>query len=500
MKSIQSHRILPLNAKNENPAGDYVLYWMQATRRLNAHFGLQYAVAAANRLGKPLLIYEGLRSGYPWASDRFHTFIMEGMAEHISLLGASGITYFPYVERRNGEGRGLVRALSDRACTVVSDWFPTFIVPQQNKNAAEKCPVKFVAVDSNGILPMAISQKPAYSAFVFRRTVVQRFFKESWATPPIPDPLAEVQIRANIDLSDIFSKWEPAFEQLADIPSAVCQLPIDHSVKPLHHSPGTRREALERLRQFVGSRLPKYAELRNQPDETAYSGLSPYLHFGKIDAFEIVESVFATQPESWNPDQISFADGQRYGFFKGDRNVESFLDELITWRELGYHFCNWQPDFDSFETLPDWVRATLNGHDHDPRPQVYSLEELEDAKTYDPVWNAAQRQLVKDGIIHNYLRMLWGKKILEWSPSAEEALQRMIHLNNKYAIDGRNPNSYSGIMWTLGRFDRPWAPARPVFGTVRYMSSDSTLKKLRMKNYLEQFGEPKQQGSLGFEV
>ena len=168
--------------------------------------------------------------------------------------------------------------------------------------------------------------------------------------------------------------------------------------------------------------------------------------------------------------------------------MESFLDEAVTWREVGFNMCSHRDDYDQFESLPDWAQKTLNDHASDPRPQLYSLAQLEASETHDPLWNAAQRQLVREGRMHNYLRMLWGKKILQWSPSPREALATLIDLNNKYAVDGRNPNSYSGIFWTLGRYDRPWGPVRPIFGTIRYMTSENTAKKLKLKGYLERYG------------
>ena len=166
----------------------------------------------------------------------------------------------------------------------------------------------------------------------------------------------------------------------------------------------------------------------------------------------------------------------------------------MTWRELGYGFCFHRPDYADFESLPDWARKTLADHEDDERPAVYDLRAFETASTHDEIWNAAQRELVARGRIHNYLRMLWGKKILHWSRSPREALAVMIELNNKYAIDGRDPNSYSGIFWVLGRFDRAWGPERPVFGKVRYMTSESTRRKLRLKGYLERWGDPEKEG------
>jgi deoxyribodipyrimidine photo-lyase len=233
-------------------------------------------------------------------------------------------------------------------------------------------------------------------------------------------------------------------------------------------------------------RLKLYGESRNEPEKKSTSGLSLYLHFGHLSVHEIFSEI--AELEKWNPSKLhSKASGKREGFWGMGKSTENFLDELVTWRELGFHFCAHRKDYDQFDSLPEWALKTLKKHSKDKRIFIYSLEEFEQAKTHDSLWNAAQSQLLKEGIIHNYLRMLWGKKILEWSPSPEEALKTLIELNNKYALDGRNPNSYTGIFWVLGRFDHPWPPERPVFGTVRYMSSQNTAKKMKVKNYIEEY-------------
>jgi deoxyribodipyrimidine photo-lyase len=214
------------------------------------------------------------------------------------------------------------------------------------------------------------------------------------------------------------------------------------------------------------------------------------LHFGHISPHEVFAAV--GEHESWSSERwmaLRHAQGgRREGWWRMQPPAEAFLDQLITWRELGYNFCTHRGDFDRYESLPAWAQATLDAHARDPRPVIYSLEELAAAATHDPLWNAAQRQLVRQGRMHNYLRMLWGKKILEWSASPRQALDSMVELNNRYALDGRDPNSYSGIGWVLGRYDRPWGPRRPIFGTVRYMSSASTLRKLKLQEYLREFG------------
>jgi deoxyribodipyrimidine photo-lyase len=229
-----------------------------------------------------------------------------------------------------------------------------------------------------------------------------------------------------------------------------------------------------------------YAKERNHPDSDAASGLSPYLHFGHISSFEVFDALM-TQ-EGWDRDRLApDTSGKRSGWWGTGESAEAFLDQLITWRELGFNMCARRDDYDRYESLPDWAQATLAEHAADERRYLYSASELEEASTHDEIWNAAQNQLRREGRLHNYLRMLWGKKILEWSPSPEDALEVMIDLNNKYALDGRDPNSYSGIFWCLGRYDRPWGPERPIFGKVRYMSSENTARKLRLAEYLETY-------------
>ena len=256
------------------------------------------------------------------------------------------------------------------------------------------------------------------------------------------------------------------------------------TVSPL---PGGPRAAQERLATFVNQQLPGYGERRNHPDEDVSSGLSPYLHFGHVSAHDVFRRVMTD--DHWSPRKLAAkASGSREGWWGASHCVEAFLDELITWRELGYNMCWQTDDYDQYESLPDWARRTLREHARDPRPYIYALEQFEQAQTHDSLWNAAQRQLVREGRIHNYLRMLWGKKILHWTRSPQQALEIMIELNNKYALDGRNPNSYSGIFWVLGRYDRAWGPERPVFGKIRYMASENTAKKLRLTSYLAKYG------------
>jgi deoxyribodipyrimidine photo-lyase len=215
-------------------------------------------------------------------------------------------------------------------------------------------------------------------------------------------------------------------------------IPVDY--------PGGTSPARARLARFLDDVLPRYHADRNHPDLDATSGLSPYLHFGNLSVHEIFSEI--SSREGWSPLRISpKADGSRSGWWGMGEGAEAFPDQLVTWRELGFNFTSRREDYAAYESLPDWARNTLEEHEADPRPHLYSHQDFQEARTHDPLWNAAQRQLLEEGIIHNYLRMLWGKKILEWSASPREALGIMLDLNDRFALDGRDPNSYSGIFW-----------------------------------------------------
>jgi deoxyribodipyrimidine photo-lyase len=286
----------------------------------------------------------------------------------------------------------------------------------------------------------------------------------------------------------ITKRWPRAEARLlAGDPAHLAELPIDHRV-PIVELRGGERAALKRLEAFVEEELVRYDEDRNHPGLRATSRLSPYLHFGHLSPHRVFRAI--AEREEWSPEHAGTKTrGDKAGFWRMHPSAEAYLDQLVTWRELGYNFCSFRGDYDRYGSLPDWAQKTLAKHREDARERTYSRSELAEAKTYDPLWNAAQRELSRTGMMHNYLRMLWGKKVLEWTERPELALERLIELNNRYALDGRNPNSYSGIFWCLGRYDRAWGPERSIFGTVRYMSSDSARRKLELGDYLERFGE-----------
>lgn len=487
--SINSLRKFERCPGDPNPDGRYVLYWMQIHRRLYYNYALEYAVGWANKLNKPLLIFEAVRADYPWASERTHHFLLEGMDEHHRELARRRVTYYPYLEDESGQGKGLMKLLGSKAAIVISDEYPAYIMPEHNAAFGRQSPVPFITIDSNGILPLNLTEKAPTSAFSYRK-ILQKNFVQCYGEPPQADPLSGLQnTSAAVIPTSALQKWPHAGWRLRDRKKFVSRLPVNHNIGKIDLD-GTRKAALDRMYTFVHDELDRYGEDRNHPDDDKTSRLSPWLHFGKISPHEVVAEVLNRMPEGWSVDRLEDQKGKRRGFFQADESTEGFLDEVITWRETGFHFCHHRPDYDQYESLPDWAKQTLHDHISDERSYIYSYEELAHAKTHDEIWNAAQNQLRQEGRIHNYLRMLWGKKVLEWTPDPQTALEYLIDLNNWYAIDGRDPNSYSGIFWIFGRFDRAWGPERQIFGKIRYMTSKSAKTKVRLKKYLERYNNP----------
>jgi deoxyribodipyrimidine photo-lyase len=465
---------------------------MIAYRRTQWNFSLQRAVEWAVELNKPLVIFEPLRVGYRWASQRLHEFVIDGMAANEAQIAAAqkcGAMYYPYIEPTLDAGKGLLAAMAERACVVITDEFPGFFLPQMVSAASSRLPVLMEQVDSIGLLPLRATDRVFTTAFSFR-SFLQKQLPTHLRQFPQPNPLAHVTLPGIHNLTtEIMQRWPAVLPQrLPGRAANLTHLPIDHSVKAVDYR-GGQAEAQRRLRHFLGRQLAKYAELASEPDADARSGLSPYLHFGHISSHQIFHELMAR--ERWTPDRLAEkSGGKREGWWGVSASAEAWLDELVTWRELGLNMASHRDDYDQYESLPDWARATLEKHGCDRRGHVYSLDEFAAARTHDALWNAAQTQLMREGRIHNYLRMLWGKKILEWTASPRDALDVMVQLNNRYAVDGRDPNSYSGIFWCLGRYDRPWGPERPIFGTVRYMSSGNTQKKRRVEKYCKKYAGP----------
>ena len=485
--TVPADRIVCLNQHVPRESGSYVLYWMTAYRRLSSNYALQHAVEWAGRLNKPLLILEALEADYPWSSPRFHHFIWQGMLNNGQVAQLAKTAYYPYIEPEPAAGKGLVRTLATEACLLVTDDYPCFFLPKLKRFCAALSTLA-LAVDSNGILPIRHPDRIFTTAYSFRR-FLQKELPQFLVENPVADPLGYAIPSDSLEqlVSREIRERYPALP--AKNGEKLVKAAEDRTFNPgvgATSLVGGNSAAREMLANFLATRLTGYPD-RNHPDDDTQSHLSPYLHFGHISSHEIFDQLIGQY--QWSLASLSeTAKGSRTGRWNLPPEAEGFLDQLITWRELGFNMCAYNLVYAQYESLPGWALETLADHAGDPRPTTYSLAELESANTSDPIWNACQRQLVRDGFVHNYLRMLWGKKILQWSPDPREALETMIHLNNKYALDGRDPNSYSGIFWVLGRYDRAWGPERDIFGKVRYMTSESAQRKLRLKKYLEIYG------------
>ena len=448
-----SSRVTRLNNSSENSKGTFVLYWMQMFKRASHNYALNFAIQMANDRGLPLVVYEGLKYYYPWASDRIHTFILEGAEEKRREFAERGIRYLFYLQRKKSDPKNTVAKLAKQAALIVTDDYPCFIIPHHNERIAE-LNVPVFAVDANGMIPMSVFEKEEYAAYTIRPKI-NRLLPDSPRRIVTPKVKHE-SLNLDVDCPETLVTSE-------EIPKLVSQCDIDHSVKPSKLYSGGTAAGRKRLRLFVKKILPDYDNTRNEPSYDGSSRLSPYLHFGFLSIQEIVDAVENAEAAKASKD--------------------AFLEEAIVRRELSFNLTRHNPHYDSLKALPPWVQQTMRDHKDDAR-ELIDEEKIEAAETYDELWNATQRELVTTGLMHNYVRMLWGKKVIEWQPSYETAFELLVHLNNKYALDGRDPNSYAGILWCFGKHDRPW-PEREVFGKMRYMSSKSMGRKFKSKKYIE---------------
>ena len=499
--NLSNSRIRAMNEHDINPNGKFILYWMTSCRRFNYNASLQHAISLSKAISKPILVVEAISVTHKFSNDRFLSFMVQGMMNNIRDYNDNGLTYLPWVEIRDKPGNRMLYSLSKYSSCVILDDFPTYTPSKILNAAARTLKVRVDAVDSNGILPMKWAEKEFTTAYSFRRNM-QKNLLDALQTIPDKNPMIDSNENLTVspDIMKLIEKeigfkstpleWLWRVAEGGEVGNnAMAEFPIDHSVPVVQETSGGIDQARIRLQKFLNYKLKKYDTDRNNPDQPAVSGLSPWLHFGHISSFEIIENVF--HRENWSPDSLNHEDtgkGTRSGWWGTSEAASSFLDQIITWRELGFNFAYNRPDYASIETIPNWAKISMSEHLKDDR-LIYTLDELEQADTHDEIWNAAQRELLRTGQMHNYMRMLWGKKILEWSPDPETAAERMIYINDKWALDGRDPNSYTGIFWVLGRHDRAWGPERPIFGKVRYMSSESAMRKLKLKNYLERYAK-----------
>lgn len=468
---IHSERVEALNHLPSCP-GDYILYWMQASQRARCNHALEYAVRQANERSLPLVCAFGLTPGYPEASPRIYRFMLEGLRGTAAALEARGIGFVC----RMGRPDGIALDLANRAAALVTDRGYTRVQRAWRARVAGEAPCPVVQVESDVIVPVqTVSNKEEYAARTIRPRI-HRLWEDFLVPLQEHEPRRKAPEVEGIDLEDmegILAGLGMAAQPHGDEPPTAALVLAQTTGErgaggAPHGAPGVAAfhggasQAQALLQDFLEHRLSDYDELRNDPSLDYVSHMSPYLHFGQISPLTIALAVI----EARSPGE------------------EAFLEELIVRRELSMNFTQYNGGYDSFDCLPDWAQSTLLEHAEDPREYLYTEAELEGAQTHDPYWNAAQREMVLTGKMQGYMRMYWGKKILEWTADPREAFALALRLNNRYELDGRDPNSFAGVAWCFGKHDRPWT-RRPIFGTVRYMNDKGLKRKFDMEAYLK---------------
>jgi deoxyribodipyrimidine photo-lyase len=417
---------------------------MQASQRARYNHALEYAIEQAHTLSLPVGVLFCLTDDYPGANLRHYAFMLEGLRETADTLKARGISTLIV----KGSPVMQVPRVARRAALVITD--RGYLRHQREWRSAVagqlSCPL--IQVETDAVVPVEItSSKAEYTAATLRPKlgrVLLRYLVPVRQREPFAPPL----------------EFEEESLDLSDIDTVLTDLHIDRSVGRVQTTQGGTAEAEQRLGTFLDEKLDDYERLRSNPAVSCSSGLSPYLHFGQISPLYV--ALMARD--------------------RGGAGANAFLEELIIRRELSLNYVHYNRQYDGVQALPKWARDTLSAHEADPRPYLYDLDTLEHGATHDPYWNAAQTEMVRTGSMHNYMRMYWGKKILEWSPTSADAFERALYLNNRWQLDGRDPNSYAGVAWCFGMHDRPWAE-RPVFGKVRYMNAAGLERKFPIRDY-----------------
>lgn len=442
---IPPERIQRLNKKDAR-LGDYILYWMQAAQRVEYNHALEYAIQQANQREKSLVVFFGLTDAYPEANERHYYFMLQGLREVENDLKKRGIRF---VVQHISPEVGIVR-LAKHACMVITDEGYTTIQQQWRRQVAKNISCPLIQVETNVVVPVeTVSGKEEYAARTIRPKIHKHL--DTFLTPVKKQKLQTSSLELKFPCFDI-----------SDTEKAIAKMNIDRSVPKVDTFQGGTGEAKMLLRKFIRQKLDYYAEGRNDPNANYVSHMSPYLHFGQISPLYIAL-------------QIRNADSP---------GKDAYLEELIVRRELAINFVRFNKKYHFFGSLPNWARINLKAHAKDKREYLYSLDELENAQTHDPYWNAAQTEMVRTGKMHGYMRMYWGKKILEWTRSAQQAYKIAVFLNDKYELDGRDPNGYAGVAWCFGKHDRPWTK-RPIFGVVRYMNANGLKRKFDADAYID---------------
>ena len=443
---INPRRVRLLQAGSETSGP--VVYWMSRDQRTHDNWALLLAQQLALEKKLPLAVLFNLVPDFLEATIRQYGFMLKGLKELQGELSRYNIPFFLLSGKPEEEIPKFIK--KNNASVIVSDFDPLRIKRIWKREIAKKIQIPFYEVDAHNIVPcLHVTDKLEFAAFTIRPKINKALIEFMDEFPPL-----KKMRKSEIESDKI--DWDKISKSLK----------IDFTVKEVDWIKPGEKAAINNLNHFLENKFEQYHELRNDPNKDAQSNLSPYLHFGQISAQRVALEI------------------QR---FNGNKESEkSFLEELIVRRELSDNYCYFNPKYDSFEGFPDWAKTTLNEHRKDEREFVYSLEEFEHAKTHEDLWNAAQSELLKTGKLHGYMRMYWAKKILEWSKSPEEALRIAIYLNDKYELDGRDPNGYTGCAWSIGGVhDRPWFE-RPVYGKIRYMNRNGAKNKFDVKNYIAQ--------------
>jgi deoxyribodipyrimidine photo-lyase len=449
---IQEARVRHLN-NLPSARGRYVLYWMQASQRTRFNHALEYAIARANELRQPVVVCFGLMDDYPEANLRHYAFMLEGLSEVERALAERGIS----LVIRRGRPQEVAIQLAENASLVVCDRGYLRHQKQWRDYVADNAGREVVEIESDVVVPVDEASNHAEFAARTIRPKIHKLLARYLLKLPMERvrlPFGKISIKSDIDLSDV--------------PAVLHRLKIDRSVPPSGRFKGGQNEGRKLLAHFLRSKLSGYDEESNDPADQNTSTLGAYLHFGQLSPVEVALAVENARAPRMDRD--------------------SYLEQLIVRRELAVNFVNFNPRYDSFDGLPAWARQTLKAHRADKRDYIYTREQLESAATDDPYWNAAQKEMLFSGYMHNYMRMYWGKKILEWKRTPREAFEDALYLNNKYFLCGRDPNSYASIGWLFGLHDRPWS-RRPIFGTVRYMNSAGLERKFDMDRYVRMVDE-----------
>ena len=434
----RSRLLRPEAAAGHTLDGGFVLYWMRNAARAHENPALDVAVAAGNHLDRPAFVYHALAEGYPYASDRHHTFALEGAREVSAACDDRGIGYALHVQRE-GHRQAHLRELCERAALVVVEEVPVDPMRRWHAALAAEITTPVVAVDADCVVPMRLVGRLYDRAYKYRDAVADLREERIGRDWEDVEPTFEAELPESLP-------FEPIAIADRSIPDIVARCEIDHAVGPVPRTPGGASAGYARWRAFRDERLDDYHDTRNAPSyPDGVSRLSPYLHWGHVSPLRIARQAAA----------------------RDSRGADKFIDELVTWREMAHHFCFYEPAHASVDALPEWARATLRTHESDPRPALHDWETLARAETGDRLWNLCQTSLLRHGELHNNIRMTWAKKLLEWTPDVERALALAIDLNHRYGLDGRDPNSYLGILWCFGAFDRPSDRERPIIGEVR---------------------------------